>query len=283
MKHTSIWKYAVLPILCILMMLTMASCSADADVDRNDELGRQFMDHVLTDDYEAAYDMVKNTVSDTNFHEFWTMIQAIAEDAERYEIEQTGWNINYSNGVSSCTTAYQVYLDNGRIVLFRVVTCDDIEGIAGIHFSDVTDFLHDTEAFVPAVQVVLGVVSLLALGFCIWMLVDCLRRKMRYKVLWAILIFFGVAITVTTGQISGINFMVGLMIHANSIVADPGLLAIVTKVAIPVGAILYCCLRKRFTVTPNLPFEGAEASVTVEMNPVPASDMYTPEESEGEK
>ena len=43
----------------------------------------------------------------------------------------------------------------------------------------------------------------------------------------------------------------------STVQADPGLVAVVTKLVIPVGAILYLCLRKKFTVEPSKP-EGED-------------------------
>jgi hypothetical protein len=204
-------------------------------------------------------------------------------------MKQIGWNLNRSNGVTTRTTAYQAELDNGRIVLLRVVTQDGIEGIAGIHFSDITDFLASTEAFVPTVRIILWVVSALAVAFTVWMLVDCLRRKMKYKVVWAILIFFGLCFTFTVGETSNFSFNVGLFFQTSSIEADPGLLAVVTKLVIPVGAILYLCLRKKFTVDPSKPegedlpdpFAPAEADAAAQTEtPAPAAEADTQEGGE---
>ena len=66
----------------------------------------------------------------------------------------------------------------------------------------------------------------------------------------------------------GLNFTVGLMLQSNTVVADPSILSMVTKVVIPLGAILYLCLRKRFTVVPSQPAEAEDA---------PGSDGYTVE------
>ncbi len=277
MKSTRI----ILLILCVLTVLTLVSC-ADMDIGNNTVLAEQFMDHLMHDDYAAAYDMVKGAVSDGDFRAYWATIRPVVEDAEAYEMEQIGWNVNTANGLTARTTAYQVYPDNGRTVLLRIVTRDDIEGIAGIHFSDVTDFLNHTETFVPTVRIVLLVISALAFGFTVWMFVDCLRRKIKFKVLWAILIFGAFAVTVTSGETSAIQFNVGLALQTSTIVADPGLLAVVTKVAIPVGAILYCCLRKRFTIDPNAPVEERAEPVGPAQAPdaAPATDTYTVEESD---
>lgn len=244
-------------LMTLILLAALISCTPDMDVGNNTELADQFMDHVIADDYAAAYGMVKATVSDSDFRAYWTTVQTVADGAETYEMKQIGWNLNRSNGVTTRTTAYQAELDNGRIVLLRVVTQDGIEGIAGIHFSDITDFLASTEAFVPTVRVILWVVSALAMAFTVWMLVDCLRRKMKYKVVWAILIFFGLCFTFTVGETSNFSFNLGLFFQTSSIEADPGLLAVVTKLVIPVGAILYLCLRKKFTVEPSKP-EGKD-------------------------
>ena len=278
MKSTRI--RIILLILCALTLLSLVSCTADMDVGNNTVLAEQFMHHLMHDDYAAAYDMVKETVSDTDFRAYWATIRPAVADAETYEMEQIGWNVNRSGGLTTRTTAYQVYPDNGRTLLLRIVTRDDIECIAGVHFSDVTDFLKHTETFVPTVSIILLVVSGLALAFTVWMFVDCLRRKMKYKVLWAILIFGAIAVTVTSGETSGLQFHIGLALQTSSMVADPGLLAVVTKVAVPVGAILYCCLRKRFTVVPNAPAEESAEPVEPAQtaDEAPATDTYTAEE-----
>lgn len=280
-----------LPLLltALVLLAALISCTPDMDVGNNTELADQFMDHVIADDYDAAYGMVKATVSDPDFRAYWTTVQTVADGAEAYEMKQIGWNLNRSKGVTTRTTAHQAELDNGRTVLLRVVTQDGIEGIAGIHFSDITDFLASTEAFVPTVRVILWVVSALAVAFTVWMLVDCLRRKMKYKVVWAILIFFGLCFTFTVGETSNFSFNVGLFFQTSSIEADPGLLAVVTKLVIPVGAILYLCLRKKFTVEPSKPegedlpdpFAPAEADAAAQTEtPAPAAEAGTQEGGE---
>ena len=235
-------------LLSLLLALTLFACTADMDVGNNTELAEQFMDHVIAADYEGAYGMVKATVTDSDFRPYWKDIRQTAEGAKTYELEQIGWQINTVNGVTDRTTAYRVYLDNERTVLLRVMTREGIEGIAGIHFSDITEFLASTEAFVPTVQIILWVFSGLGMAFTLWMLVDCLRRKMKYKVVWVLLILFSLCLTFTVGETSNFSFNVGLFFQPSTITADPGLVAVVTKLVIPVGAILYLCLRKHFIV-----------------------------------
>lgn len=275
-----------LPLLMIALVLlaTLISCTPDMDVGNNTELADQFMDHVIADDYAAAYGMVKATVTDSDFRAYWATVQTVADGAEAYEMKQIGWNLNRSKGVTTRTTAYQAELDNDRIILLRIVTQDGIEGIAGIHFSDITEFIRETDAYVPTVNIVLTVLHLLLMAFTVWMFVDCLRRKLAYKWLWLLLIIFSVAFTVTLGETSNFSFNVGLFCQPSTMEADPGLLAVVTKLVIPVGAILYLCLRKKVTVEPPKP-DGevpADPFAQTETRPAAEADGTRPASAEAD-
>ena len=279
MKNTkTIQRFAAL--LCLLLLaLTLASCTPDTDIGDNTPLSERFMDHVMAGDYNSAFGMVKATVTDSDFRPYWQAMQTAVEGAETYEMEQIGWNVNRSNGVTTRTTAYQVYPDNDRIILLRTVTQDGIEGIAGIHFSDITDFIRTTDGYIPTVKVILLVFSLLCLAFTVWTIVDCIRRKLKCKIMWIVFISLGFFFTVTAGETSGFNFIAGLF-RFSSIVADPALVAVVTKVYIPVGAILYLCLRKKFEVPtkpedPFAPIEPSEEGIPTEAE---TTDFDTPAE-----
>ena len=280
-----------LPMLMIALVLLTAliSCSPEVDYSGSIELSDQFMDHIIADDYDSAYGMVKATVTDSDFRAYWNTIRLVAEGAETYTKLPVQRKATRSGGVTTITTAYQVNLDNGRIVLLRVVTQDGIAGIAGIHFSDITEFIRTTDTYVPVLQAIVMVFSLLCMAFTIWMFVDCLRRKMKYKVVWAILTVFGIALNLTVGETFSFSFNIGLFVQMSTVQVDPGLVAVVTKLVIPVGAILYLCLRKKFTVEPSKPegedlpdpFAPAEAGATAQTEtPAPAAEADTQEGGE---
>ena len=261
MKNDSIQKILrrALPLLmtALVLLVTLTSCTPEVDYGNSIKLSDQFMDHVIADDYDSAYGMVKATVTDPDFRDYWETIRSVAEGAETYTKLPVQRNATRSGGVTTITTAYQVNLDNGRIVLLRVVTQDGIEGIAGIHFSDITEFIHTTDTYVPVLQAIVMVFSLLCMAFTIWMFVDCLRRKMKYKFVWAILTVFGIALNLTVGETFSFSFNIGLFVQMSTVQVDPGLVAVVTKLVTPVGAILYLCLRKKFTAEPSKP-EGED-------------------------
>ncbi len=258
MKHTRLMKLICVVILCITAVLVLVSCGADIDVGNNGKLGEQFMTFVINDDYKAAYDMVKETVNTGDFKDYWSNIQSVVKDAKSYELKQIGWNVNASGGLTTYTTAYQVHFDNGVVVLFRVITRDDIKGIAGVYFADTTEFINRTASYVPGVNIIFTVISVLSIAFCIWMFVDCLRRKIKKKVLWAIINFAGISFGLTLGESVRLNFMVGLILSRSSIAADPSTLSVAAKIVVPLGAIIYFFLRSKLTVKSNVPADLPE-------------------------
>jgi len=271
MRHTCLRKRIVLVLVIVLAMFLLCSCmSPKREIGNHRELGEQFVNSIIGDDYDTAYALIKNSVSAGDFSNFWESIQPIAAGAETFEIEQIGWRISTANGLTTSVTAHRVYLDNGKTVLFQVITRNDIAGLAGVHFSDITNFTAATDSVVSPENWVLLAVSILVFAFVIWMFVDCQRRKPKHRVLWTILILGSVAIFLTVGKTVGVNFSLGLMFRTSTIVADPALMAVSVKLVIPVGAIVYLCLRKKLKVIPTM---------MVEPEKVPTENVLTEPEN----
>ena len=256
MKKMNTWMRALLCALCVITLLSLISCSADMEIGNNTELAKGFLDSVLKDEYDSAVGMVGETIGENDFQAYWKSIRDVVKDASSYRLKQIGWNINTTNGQTVRTTAYQVNFDNGKTALFRVVTAEGVTGIAGLHFSDITAFQTKAEAIVPAAKVILCILSVLSAGFSIWMFVDCLRRKIKFKVLWAILMFVGVVFSLTLGDKNlGFHMFIGLILKFSSIVADPATQAFEMQLVFPLGAIVYLCLRKRLLLPVPVPTE----------------------------
>ena len=244
-------------LLCLFMVVGLVACGISRD--ELDLLCERFLGCVIADDYDSAYGMAEGAVSDGDFRAYWQEIRAVAEGAESYEVQNTEWQSGTVGDALYATATYLVYLSNGKTAVLRITARTDYSDIADIHFSDVTDFLANTETTVSVVRVILLVISALSILFAIWMFVDCLRRRMRYKALWAILITFGTTVIVTVGQGFNLHFDVGVILRTATATSDPMLMAVVAKVTIPLGAILYLCLHKKFEVDPGEPADSAPA------------------------
>ena len=288
MKNTKLITRALLVAACLLLILALPSCLEQVEVGNNTELSEEFLDCMIQNDMDGAYELIKNTTDDQEFSDYWEEIMPLVEGATSYELKQIGWNVSTQNGELARISAYQVYFDNDKILLLQILTTDDIEGIAGLNLMDVTEFVTTTDAFVPPVNVAMIVLSILSIAFMVWMFVDCMRRKIRRKVLWAILILAGAGFTLSIGEQMGIKFTLSIALHTSSIAADPSLLSVITKIALPVGAIVYFFLRKKLPLKPT-PEEiaaqnAAQAAVDYMpgVTPAPVSESK-PEEPQTEE
>ena len=256
MKRIVFYRSAALVLACLFVLF--AFCACDRSPEGNRELFDEFLSSAMDDNYDAAYALIKEAVSDAEFKNYWRAMQYVVGGASTYTVKQTGFQLNSKNGVTVCYTYYKVSFDNGRTAVFRLVTHSEYEGIAGIHCSEVTDFLADTKRTVTLGTIATVILSALSIGFAVWMIVDCVRRKLKRKVLWIILILFSIGLKLTLGEELGILFKFGFFSHYSSIVADPFAKSIVISIFAPVGAIIYFFLRKKHTVVPEPPVEITE-------------------------
>lgn len=248
MKHKQLLLRALLLVLCTITLASLCACTADMEIGDNNELADRFLTCVLENDADGAYALVQNTASKVDFDSYWPTILPIVDGATSYEMEQIGWNIRTVNGNTTRTTAYQIYFNNEKIALLRISAVDGIDGIAGLHFSDITNFVNTSTRVLSYAKGVLWTISALTIAFSIWMLVDCIRRKLKHKVLWILCIFISLSFSVTLGSSLGANFGLGLFFQTNSIVADPSILSLKAQILLPIGAIVYFTRRKKITL-----------------------------------
>ncbi len=260
MKQKSNLRLTVLIILALAIIMSLTSCSASTDIGMVDDLTEDFLDMLLADDYDSAYALVSENVSANDFKPYWDSLKKTSEGASAYEIEQIGWKININNGTKFYVAAFNVELNNGRALFIRTTLVDGANGISGLYFNDTTDFNASFGLFARIANIVLIAFSLLTTAFIVWMLIDCIRRKIAKKPLWLLLIIIGAGVSLVVGQKMGINFHLGLFFMGSSAVADPSILSVTTKVIVPVGAIVYFFMRKRLTLKSDPAEQTAENS-----------------------
>lgn len=242
----AISKRRPIAMLCLLLvfLFLLGSCSVGEDSSEGRALCEEFLDHIIENDRDSAYDMSKNIASKEEFNKLWEYVRAIFKDSKSYELKQTQWNKNTKNGVTSTTVTFEVTTDDGKMCMVYLVMTPEIEGMAGIHFTDVTEFVEKTKGL-WTVDVILKVISLIGLGLVIWMFIDCMKRSIKKKALWAIIICAGFAISVTFGASMGLNFRLTIPFALSSIGSSLSTLTTTITLALPLGAIIYFFVRKR--------------------------------------
>ena len=230
-------------IICLASVFT--GCG---DTKKNDEvklLTEKFIDAILADDPDTAYSLMVSGINRAEFDAFFVQIKEIFDGVKTYELAQTGWNASINNGISSYKVTFKMTTDIGADYQVETTITENYENIFYIHITPMATGSSPANLFLIPFNIGALIFSAAAIGFVIWMIVDCAKRKIGKKVLWIIIILLGVSITLTIGNGFNIKWMIGLAIAFSSVSLSGG--AVSFRLALPVGAIVYFILRKKLT------------------------------------
>ena len=279
-------KRRPIALLCLLLvfLFVLGGCSIGEDSGESRALCEEFLDYVIEDNRSAAYDMCKNIASEEEFSTLWQYLHNVFKDSKSYKLNQMRWDKNTKNGVTSTTVTFEATTDDEKTCMVYLVTMPEIEGIAGIHFTDVTEFVEKTKVF-EAVNVILRIVSLAVFGFVIWMFVDCMKRSIKNKVLWAIIVCAGFAVSVTFGASFGLNFRLTIPFALSSIGTNLYNVTTTITLALPLGAIIYFFARKKLPLketVQNISTEASQDTPCADSNPESTEEVIDEENTNTE-
>jgi hypothetical protein len=243
-------KRKVILLICFIFTLSFifGGCTVIEDSEESRALCEEMLGYIIQNDFEAAYGMISHVASEEDFAYVWNEMRNVMQNSKSYEIQQKNWYKSWNNGVTTTQTLFEVITDDGKVCQFTIYTMDQIDGLARIHFLDSTEFVRKT-AFLPTLNIFLAIFSLACIAFSVWMLVDCLKRRLKYKALWAILTLAHAGISVQAGATGfDFNFKFMLAFPFTRVSAIPSALAVAVTAFIPLGAIIYCFIRKRLTL-----------------------------------
>ena len=245
--------------LCTLLALSMifGGCSIKEDSVESRELCETMVNHIIQNNYTAAYAMMRESVSQEEFDPIWQTMCDTFRDSQTFELKQKGWHKNWSNGVTTTQVLFEITTDDGKICQMAIITTDTVNGIWDLGFLDSTDFVRKTQFF-SIVNIFLCIFSLACFAFSIWMLIDCLKNCKKNRNLWAVLtlIYLGFFLK-TDGHAFEFKYRISVLAGITNISADRTALAIAVNALLPIGAIVYFLLRKRL----REPAESVQATV----------------------
>lgn len=259
----------------IIIACTVSVFSSCGDTEKNDQaksLTEQFVNSVVADDADAAFSLMTPGVDKTEFDSFFVIIRGYFEGAKDYELNQTGWNVNINNGVSSYRVTFTVNTDNGAEIEVETTIVEGYENIYHIHFTPIKSSDSALPILFPFQMGALAL-SLAEIAFCIWMIVDCAKRNIKKKALWIILILVGVSVGLSVGQGIHFDWLIGLVIGGSSVTTSGGLVSF--EVMIPVGAIIYFILRKKMTTPTSV--SDAQNNAAIDATSVDSTNEETTE------
>lgn len=263
MKNSKILFRLVAILMTVALLLSFAACNPADIAEENAEVREMtegMVDAILDNDPTAAYALFPS-LTQAEFDSFFPAARQYFSGVESYTLTMIGVNVNVKNGVTQYTVVYRMET-NTQPYEITASTVSNVEGFYGFHVvseEDSTTRFTGTLTTMKGANVaqwVLLVIGMATYAFVIWALVDCIRRKLKQKWLFILLILLGSVAFLFTVQSSGVNFnfnflnilsYTALMVYQN----PPDALQL--RIFVPAGAIVYLCLRHKWTIKDEAP------------------------------
>lgn len=229
--------------LCLTVILTfmLSSCR----IIKNDFLDDQlttFMEHLEKDNREAALSMIHPSVR-SEFNGTYDQIREYWPVSRNDKFTLTYINVNISGGIKTYRGTYKV-TSSGEVYHIDLTYIDNGAGKGISSFHVISDAEYDEaenqQSVIPSS--ILLIIRLLIFGFMVFTIVDICLKKPRLYGWWIVLalICIGAGIQFSNEEIRFsflVNIFPSLFITNNTHLTAYGM-------TLPVGTILYWCLRK---------------------------------------
>ncbi len=278
-KHPILKKVFLLTLLLlILSSFFLVSCENNEKLEKElENHTKNVLDAVINGDRDTAWELLSNICTEDEFDEFFSNMQELFADSKSYTLEKLGDKISYEQSVTVYSASYKATTDSGNIYAINCTVSDSIDGLYEFHIGKYSTVEENTSTILP-IQILLKLSSLAVIVISVYLIVDCAKRNIKYKPLFIVLLFFSVPITVITSS-SGVKLTIALNLVCKfsdlSIINDIKTLTLV----IPVGMIIYLCLRKKLTAPPLATEKDSETKA--EETPI-ENDSLDSTEKDGE-
>lgn len=242
-------RFFVFAALLLCAALLLSSCAKYSE--KNDEveaLGRELIDHIIEDDFDSAFALVSGVSDEDTFRDVYENIRQALDGSREYTLKMNGWQSKTTGGITTHVASFEMTTDNGSSFQVDFGVREGVEGLYTFYITPISSSKLSRVAVV-VFDVIIKAVSLGIIAFVIWMLIDCINRKIKLKAVWIIVLLLGISISLAISG-SDISFggFLGIMISTSDISMKYGVLRI--KLLIPVGALVYFFLRKKLP-SPN--------------------------------
>ena len=268
-----------------LVLVLLVLCAGCDNVLQNMENSRlrstteAMLDALVAEDHQGAYKLVSHICSQEEFQTAYAQMRQVLGDVKAYELQllyiSSDTNITNGQKTSTVSSIYKITTSNGMVV--ANVRMDDRMGLTAFYLTpyEMTDYFftgtlgHMRDA--DAVQWILLLLNGVPVGLGVYALVDCARKKIKNKALWIIILVIGFATVgaTVTGTSFRMNFNLGWL-TAYSALIRYGSGAVTLRLMLPVGGIVYFCMRRSLLRAPK-------------NAPTPDGQAVTQEQPEGEK
>ena len=244
--------------LVIFLLLGCTGCGALLEKFEDTEL-RGYTDEMLraimNGDAEAAYALVDDVCSEEEFGDAFETLSDMLSQLDSYELQLASINSNtYISAEGSPVVVSAAYLLSSEVgnYVVDVQRHSDYEQLSSFYVTEYkntgfysTGTLNNMADAGLSQWLVLILLNLVGLGLMVYALVDCCRKNVKKKVLIILLVIFittTVSLSIGGGVFFNLNFG---WITSYSALIKYGNGNVVFRLFIPLGAIIYFCIRKK--------------------------------------
>lgn len=279
---------AIVLLVVAALLLTACSASQAEQVDVIKAHCEDMVDAIIANDAESGYAIITNQTDKQQFMATFAQMHEYISQVNTYELTQKAWRSGSKNGTPYFEATFEM-TTNAETYRVTAVTVDGYDGLYSFHIAALSDTevsytgTITTMSGASALQWGLILLSAVCIAFVVFTFIDCLRRKLRLKPLWLILIVCGAMILTfsSSGGLLRFHFNIGLLFAQYSHMKQYVNGAFTTQLVVPMGAIIYWILRKKYTLPTTSPDAQPIANPSLDypstQSDIPSADV--PEES----
>ena len=295
-NRTKIFNTVALLVCFVIVLFSLNSCGGFQDFENVHDITEEFIDAVIENDKEEAYELTKGIYTKKEFSDVYAEYRNILKDVdEDYELRAVQSHTEMDNGTRRTSVLYEMRSGNESFVV-DVVTTSTEDGIYYIYINEYDKAVSDQYIIVPTTGIpnlMFRLILLAELAFLIVVIVDAARHKIKKKALWIVAIILGGVTVIFMGGNGGLFVRLNLLEILGTYLNTFSDGSFEMGICIPVGAIVYLIMRKKLfrqwekehapkekkslMDEPHVPDNSAEETLDDEVDSDGACDVKEPD------
>lgn len=247
MKNRSI-KNFVLLVCFTLAIISMNSCSGlYYDSDEVHDVTDEFIDAIIENDKEEAYELTKNIYTEKEFADIYNDFRTMLENVGEYDLEAIENHTEMDNGSKKINVLYVMDVGEEKFVVDSTVS-STADGLNYIYINEYDEAVEEGYIVISthgAPNLIFRLILLAELVFLIIVVVDCAKHNIKRKALWLVIIVLGCVTFIIMGEDGGLFARLNLLEVLGTYLNTYSDNSFEMGISVPVGAIVYLIMRKK--------------------------------------
>ncbi|MBE6548057.1 MAG: hypothetical protein E7667_04160 [Ruminococcaceae bacterium] len=244
-----------------MLILSFSSCKKD-EYSEMDTRVKKLVEHTIDGNSQGVREYMSDVRTDKEINDIFPQMHETMSGVKFYSVQRVDTEEQQSEGTGKVIVKYFVYTLNLEVYEVKVAEVDGLDGFVGYTVKKVLS--GDSENLAPVFdQVIFLLYTLACIAFCVKMIIDCARRQIGKNKIVKALIMIGIicgGLCVFTYGSGGFNFKLfpSIFLSFSEEIGVKGLTQV--RLFLPVGAVVYCILRKKYPMPERAKKKSKDAS-----------------------